>query len=43
MSKPSHAKRTRPRPTILKRRRIIQRLAAEQRAVRQLEQWRRAG
>jgi len=42
MAKPQHAKRTRPRPAPLKRRHLVQLRAAEQRALRDLERWRRA-
>jgi hypothetical protein len=41
MAKPNHAKRSRPRPQPIRRRRAIQQRAARQRAQRQIERWER--
>ncbi|HEX2195200.1 MAG TPA: hypothetical protein VHK63_09635 [Candidatus Limnocylindria bacterium] len=41
MPKPNHAKRSRPRPVGTRRRRATRLRAAEQRARRELDRWRR--
>jgi hypothetical protein len=41
MAKPNHAKRSRPRPVHVKRRRADRQRAADLRARREVERWRR--
>jgi hypothetical protein len=41
MAKPNHAKRSRPRPQPVRRRRALHLRAAEERVRRELERWRR--
>jgi hypothetical protein len=41
MAKPNHARRSRPRPRPVRRRRAAELRAADQRARRELDRWRR--